>query len=85
MNWTRADDELRGRPERAARLGEAWSPARGELGFDVTVDRDGLRKDGKLLRNDVFKSHYIPDSPTTVYGPGPHAAGAVLRAAVDSV
>jgi hypothetical protein len=25
---------------------------------------------GKLLRSDVFKSHYIPDSSTTVYGPG---------------
>ena len=23
-----------------------------------------------MLRHDVFKSHYIPDSPTTVYGPG---------------
>jgi hypothetical protein len=22
------------------------------------------------MRKDVFRSHYIPDSPTTVYGPG---------------
>jgi len=42
----------------------------GELGFDVTVDRTVYDKDGKKLRSDVFKSHYIPDSPTTVYGPG---------------
>ena len=42
----------------------------GELGFDVAVDRTVYDKDGKKLRSDVFKSHYIPDSPTTVYGPG---------------
>jgi vancomycin resistance protein YoaR len=42
----------------------------GELGFDVNVDRTVYDKDGKKLRSDVFKSHYIPDSPTTVYGPG---------------
>ena len=42
----------------------------GELGFDVTVTRDVYARDGKRLRHDVFKSHYIPDSPTTVYGPG---------------
>jgi vancomycin resistance protein YoaR len=42
----------------------------GELGFDVIVDRTVYGKDGKKLRTDVFKSHYIPDSPTTVYGPG---------------
>ena len=22
------------------------------------------------MRKDTFRSHYIPDSPTTVYGPG---------------
>ncbi len=42
----------------------------GELGFDVVVTRDVYTADGKLLRHNVFKSHYIPDSPTTVYGPG---------------
>jgi vancomycin resistance protein YoaR len=42
----------------------------GELGFDVEVTRWVYDRDGKLLRRNVFKSHYIPDSPTTVYGPG---------------
>ena len=42
----------------------------GELGFDVTVDRTVYDAAGKVLRRDTFKSHYIPDSPTTVYGPG---------------
>jgi vancomycin resistance protein YoaR len=42
----------------------------GEKGFDVTVDRTVYDASGKELRHDVFKSHYIPDSPTTVYGPG---------------
>ncbi len=42
----------------------------GELGFDVVVDRTVYTVSGKKLRSDVFKSHYIPDSPTTVYGPG---------------
>ncbi|MGH3001856.1 MAG: VanW family protein [Gaiellaceae bacterium] len=42
----------------------------GEQGFDVTVDRKVYDAAGKLLRSDVFRSHYIPDSPTTVYGPG---------------
>ena len=42
----------------------------GEQGFDVVVDRKVYDRSGKLLRSDVFKSHYIPDSSTTVYGPG---------------
>jgi hypothetical protein len=42
----------------------------GELGFDVSVHRTVYDNDGKKLRSDVFKSRYIPDSPTTVYGPG---------------
>src|SRR5581483_792416 len=42
----------------------------GEQGFDVEVWRRVYDRNGKLLRKDVFKSHYIPDSPTTVYGPG---------------
>jgi vancomycin resistance protein YoaR len=42
----------------------------GEKGFDVSVDRTVFDAGGKELRHDVFRSHYIPDSPTTVYGPG---------------
>jgi len=42
----------------------------GEKGFDVMVDRTVYDASGKELRRDTFKSHYIPDSPTTVYGPG---------------
>jgi vancomycin resistance protein YoaR len=42
----------------------------GEKGFDVSVDRTVFDAAGKELRHDVFRSHYIPDSPTTVYGPG---------------
>jgi vancomycin resistance protein YoaR len=42
----------------------------GEKGFDVSVDRTVYDAGGKELRHDTFKSHYIPDSPTTVYGPG---------------
>jgi vancomycin resistance protein YoaR len=42
----------------------------GEKGFDVSVDRTVYDANGKELRRDTFKSHYIPDSPTTVYGPG---------------
>jgi vancomycin resistance protein YoaR len=42
----------------------------GEQGFDVSVSRKVYDVNGKLLRSNVFRSHYIPDSPTTVYGPG---------------
>jgi vancomycin resistance protein YoaR len=42
----------------------------GEKGFDIEVSRKVYDRNGKLLRSNVFKSHYIPDSPTTVYGPG---------------
>jgi vancomycin resistance protein YoaR len=42
----------------------------GEQGFDIQVSRKVYDRNGKLLRSNVFKSHYIPDSPTTVYGPG---------------
>ncbi len=42
----------------------------GEKGFDVTVDRTVYDAHGKKLLGDVFRSRYIPDSPTTVYGPG---------------
>jgi len=42
----------------------------GEKGFDVSVDRTVYDADGNELRHNLFQSHYIPDSPTTVYGPG---------------
>jgi vancomycin resistance protein YoaR len=42
----------------------------GERGFDIVVTRKVYDRSGKLLQSDVFKSRYIPDSPTTVYGPG---------------
>jgi vancomycin resistance protein YoaR len=42
----------------------------GEKGFDIEVTRKVWDANGKLLQDNVFKSHYIPDSSTTVYGPG---------------
>jgi vancomycin resistance protein YoaR len=47
----------------------------GEKGFDVSVSRTVYNARGKVLRRDLFKSHYIPDSPTTVYGPGRRPPG----------
>ena len=47
----------------------------GEQGFDVEVTRKVYDRSGKLIRSNLFKSHYIPDSPTTVYGPGGHPPG----------
>ena len=47
----------------------------GEQGFDVTVGRKVYDAHGKLLRSNTFRSHYIPDSPTTVYGPGKRRPG----------
>jgi vancomycin resistance protein YoaR len=46
----------------------------GEMGFDVTVQRT-VYAHGKVLRRDHFVSTYIPDSPTTVYGPGRRPPG----------
>jgi vancomycin resistance protein YoaR len=46
----------------------------GEMGFDVTVQRT-VYAHGKVLRRDRFVSTYIPDSPTTVYGPGRRPPG----------
>jgi hypothetical protein len=46
----------------------------GEMGFDVTVQRTVYAR-GKVLRRDRFVSTYIPDSPTTVYGPGRRPPG----------
>ena len=65
-----AVDELRGRPERAARLGEG---RRGHGRAGLRRQRRRARsttRDGKVLRTTRSSSHYIPDSPTTVYGPG---------------
>ena len=42
----------------------------GEQGFDIQVWRRVYDRSGKLIRKDDFRSHYIPDSATTVYGPG---------------
>ena len=44
--------------------------AKSARSFDVSVDRHVYDASGKELRHDTFTSHYIPDSPTTVYGPG---------------
>ena len=42
----------------------------GATGFDVTVTRKVYTAAGKLLRRDVFLSRYVPEGPTTIYGPG---------------
>ena len=39
-------------------------------GFQVTVRRIVRDRNGKLLRKDAFLSTYVPQGPTTVYGPG---------------
>jgi vancomycin resistance protein YoaR len=39
-------------------------------GFDLTVKRTVYDHKGKAIRRDTFFSRYIPDGPTTVYGPG---------------
>jgi vancomycin resistance protein YoaR len=52
-------------------------------GFDVTVDRT-VYEDGKVLRKDSFPSHYVPDGPTTVYGPGRTPPGPYLVLPRDS-
>ena len=68
-NWTHPSMNYAVDP-RAPRDSVKVVAGSGELGFDVTVTRDVYDAGGKKLRHDVFKSHYIPDSPTTVYGPG---------------
>ena len=50
-------------------------PGSGELGFDVTVTRTVYNKAGKVIRHGAFKSRYIPDSSTAVYGPGKKPPG----------
>ena len=46
----------------------------GADGFSVTVQRT-VYQGGKVLRRDSFRSTYIPDGATTVYGPGGHPPG----------
>ena len=46
----------------------------GAEGFSVTVQRT-VYEHGKVLRRDSFRSTYIPDGSTTVYGPGGHPPG----------
>ena len=50
-------------------------PGSGELGFDITVNRTVYNRAGKVLRHNVFKSRYIPDSSTAIYGPGKRPPG----------
>jgi vancomycin resistance protein YoaR len=47
----------------------------GAIGFDVTVRREVRDAGGKLLRKDTFLSRYVPEGPTTVYGPGKKPPG----------
>jgi len=68
-NWTSPGMNYAVDP-RAPRNSVKVVPGSGEKGFDVVVTRKVYTAGGKLLRSNVFKSHYIPDSPTTVYGPG---------------
>jgi vancomycin resistance protein YoaR len=42
----------------------------GASGFDVTVTREVYDAHGKLIHKGKFPSRYIPEGPTTVYGPG---------------
>jgi hypothetical protein len=36
----------------------------------VSVQRKVYAADRKLMREDDFRSRYIPEGPTTIYGPG---------------
>jgi vancomycin resistance protein YoaR len=69
VNWTKPSMNFAVDPN-APRRSVKVVKGSGELGFDVTVSRQVYDASGKLLRHDTFRSHYIPDSPTTVYGPG---------------
>jgi vancomycin resistance protein YoaR len=42
----------------------------GASGFDITVKRQVYDRHGRLIRKGAFPSRYIPEGPTTVYGPG---------------
>lgn len=52
-------------PERSVRT----SPGTGEEGFDVTVTREVWDGD-RLLGTDRFRSRYLDQGPTRIYGPG---------------
>ncbi len=60
-------------PEAPARSVRVVSGS-GAEGFSVTVGRT-VYQHGKVLRHDSFRSTYIPEGPTTVYGPGGHPPG----------
>ena len=45
------------------------SPGSGAQGFDVAVTRSVFEQ-GKLLRQDIFRSHYLDEGPTKIFGPG---------------
>jgi len=42
----------------------------GAQGFDLAVQRTVYDRHGKVLRRDTFRSRYVPDGPTSIYGPG---------------
>ena len=42
----------------------------GASGFDLSVHRTVYDASGKQLREDTFLSRYVPEGPTTIYGPG---------------
>jgi len=46
-----------------------------QRGFDVTVFRTVKGRDGKVLRQDSFTSHYVAVGDTEVYGPGSKIPG----------
>ena len=74
VNWTRPGlnyaVDLRAAPNSVRVV-----PGSGELGFDITVTRTVYNKAGKVLRHNTFKSRYIPDSSTAIYGPGKRPPG----------
>jgi len=45
-----------------------------QRGFDVTVYRT-VKKDGKVIREDSFTSHYVSVGDTEIYGPGSKIPG----------
>ena len=63
-------DELRGRPERAARLGQGRRRAPASRASTSRSTARCTTATASCCAATRFKSHYIPDSPTTVYGPG---------------
>jgi hypothetical protein len=49
-----------------------------EPGFEVTVWRTVKDAEGRILRRNAFHSTYVPQGPTTVYGPGAHPPGSYV-------